>query len=450
MKLKKGYDMPLAQAPVDMTLHDSRPRFCRVFPDDYPGFPAKPAVKEGDRVECGDPLLYSRDCGQMKICSPLSGKVTAISRGERRKLLYIEVAADGPVIPSAMHLKTEPTVMEALCARGFLAQIRQRPYDIVPDPAVRPRDIFVTAIDSSPLAAGLCMAPGCDAVSAVAGLEALASLTDGKIYLSVKEDFELDGKNAAMIAGACGSENIEAVVFEGPHPVGNPGIQAANIRPVNKGEVIWTLDIRTLCRIGKYIGADLYDPRTVVAVTGSEVEAPRMALTLEGADVRSLLAGYLKDDGRHQRIISGNVLTGVKIGIDGCLHFPWRQLTVIPEGDDVDEFLGWASLSPKKMSAGRTFPLSVLTRKFTPDARVLGGRRAMILSGVYDRMVPMDIYPEYLIRAIIGKDIDQMEKLGIYEVAPEDFALAEYADPSKMPLQQIVRDGLDYLRKENS
>lgn len=450
VKLKKGYDMPLAEAPVDMTIHEIRPRVCRIYPDDYPGFAAKPMVKEGDRVDCGDALLYNRDSEDVKICSPLAGKVTAVSRGERRKLLYIEVRADEPVMPVATKRNAEAGVMEALCARGFLAQIRQRPYDIVPDPAVKPRDIFVTAVDSAPLATGLCMAPVCDAESAMAGLKALASLTEGKVYLSVKEDFELDGKDAGAITGSCGAANVEAVIFEGPHPVGNAGIQAANIRPVNKGETIWTLDIRSLCRIGKYIGAGIYDPRTVVAVAGSEVTAPCMMLTLDGAEVKPMLADDLKNDGRHQRIISGNVLTGVKIDIDGCLHFPWRQLTVIPEGDDVDEFLGWASLSPKKMSAGRTFPFSVFTRKFTPDARILGGRRAMILSGVYDRMIPMDIYPEYLLRAIIGKDIDQMEKLGIYEVAPEDFALAEYADPSKMPLQQIVREGLDYLRKENS
>ncbi len=173
-----------------------------------------------------------------------------------------------------------------------------------------------------------------------------------------------------------------------------------------------------------------------------------MVRTTEGAAVGQLIGGSIKSDGVHHRIISGNVLTGIAVGEDGFLRFPYRQITVIPEGDDVDEFMGWASMSPSKMSVSRSFPGHFLKRRFAPDARLNGGRRAMIMSGQFDKVMPMDILPEYLLKAIIGRDIDKMEQLGIYEVAPEDFALAEYVDTSKMELQKIVREGLDYLRKE--
>lgn len=178
---------------------------------------------------------------------------------------------------------------------------------------------------------------------------------------------------------------------------------------------------------------------------------PSLVTTLIGAEISALLKDNLADDGRNKRIISGNVLTGTAVPADGYLRFPYRQVTVIPEGDDVAEFMGWASFSPKKQSTSPTFPGHFLSRKlFKPDARLLGGRRAMIMSGEYDKVFPMDILPEYLIKAILAKDIDRMEQLGIYEVAPEDFALAEYADTSKLELQKIVREGLDYLRKELS
>lgn len=191
-----------------------------------------------------------------------------------------------------------------------------------------------------------------------------------------------------------------------------------------------------------------YDPKVYVAVTGSEVKTPCIISTIAGAHLSDILTGNVDNDGRTHRIISGNVLTGIPVGADGYLRYPYRQVTVIPEGDDADEFMGWASLSPSKMSESRSFLGKLLGRRFNPDARLNGGRRAMIMSGIYDDYLPMDILPEYLIKAILAKDIDNMEALGIYEIAPEDIALAEYADPSKLELQRIVRQGLDYMRSE--
>ena len=271
-----------------------------------------------------------------------------------------------------------------------------------------------------------------------AGVRLLSSLTRGKVYVSRRQ-----GQKLPDLAGA------EMVDITGPHPAGNAGTMIAAISPVNKGETVLCLDITTLARIGALALTGEVPMETIVAITGSEVSSPHLVRTTIGAEMGALLKGEIKADGWNHRIISGNVLTGYKDSIDGYLRYPYRQISVIPEGDDVAEFMGWASLSPKKMSTSPSFPGYFSGKKlFRPDARLLGGRRAMIMSGEYDKVMPMDILPEYLIKAILGRDIDRMEQLGIYEVAPEDFALAEYADTSKLELQKIVREGLDYLRKE--
>ena len=230
------------------------------------------------------------------------------------------------------------------------------------------------------------------------------------------------------------------------------GVQIAGIKPVNKGETVWTLDAATAARIGMlYSGKGIsYD--TVVAVTGPAAANPRLMETLVGVAIGELLHSEITGSVEATRIISGNVLTGVKTDLQGFLRYPYRQVTLLPEGNDADEFMGWASMNPRKFSVKRTFPafLRGLGKKYDFDARVKGGHRAMILSGEFDKVFPMDIYPEYLLKAIMARDIDRMEKLGIYEVAPEDFALPEFVDTSKEELQKTVRDGLDYLRKELS
>ena len=241
------------------------------------------------------------------------------------------------------------------------------------------------------------------------------------------------------------------VEVSGEYPASNAGIQAANIAPVNKGETIWCLDAVTLYNIGCLMTNGTVNSDTVVAVTGPEARNPCLIRTLCGAEIAPLVNGHLAGDVRNERIISGNVFTGTAVSAEpetSYLHFPYRQITLIAEGNHADEFMGWASVAPSKMSQSRTFPGHFLNRLFRPDARIHGGRRAMIMSGEYDSVLPMDILAEYLLKAIISRNIESMEKLGIYEIAPEDFAAAEYVDTSKLPLQKIVREGLDYLRKE--
>ncbi|MDE6198658.1 MAG: Na(+)-translocating NADH-quinone reductase subunit A [Muribaculaceae bacterium] len=440
LTIRKGLDIKMAGGLTDLAAVDApRSASFAVIPDDFNGFVPKPAVKEGDRVKAGAPLLFDKRDSELKLVSPVSGTVEAIVRGERRKILRVVVTpdADGASDRAVFQRgEDEASVRRLLKNSGLWAMMRQRPYDIVPNPESVPRDIFVTAIDSAPLAA--CPAAYYnDSEALEAAVAMLAMTTRGKIYVG-----RLSDSGIADIKGA------EMVDVGGPHPAGNAGVLIANIAPVNKGETVWTLDLATLWRIGRLALTGSVDFTDYVALTGSEVVKPKVWKTVIGATVGSLTGGQLAADGRHQRIISGNVLTGVTVAADGYIRYPYRQITVIPEGDDVDEFMGWASLSPRKMSESRTFPGKFFGKMFRPDARLLGGRRAFIMSGEYDRYMPMDIMPEYLLKAIIGRDIEKMEKLGIYEVAPEDFALGEYADTSKTEAQKIVREGLDYLRKE--
>lgn len=443
VSLKKGLNLNLegglrSEMPSDLPLPDS----VAIIPDDFPGFLPKLEVAEGDSVMAGTPLLHDKNDPRIKLCAPVGGKVEAVVRGQRRKIERVVIRTDS-TNPSA-HVSIAPfadgeasQIRESLMASGLWAMMRRRPYDIIPSADDRPKAVMVTAFDSAPLAPSLELMVSHREPDVEAGVRVLAKLTGAHIYIGMPS-----GTSLPDIVGA------ESVEFPRLHPAGNAGVQIANLSPVNKGESVWTLDIVTLARMGHCALTGKPDWSAEVAVTGSEVKDPKVLRTVVGAPLSALLAGELTGSDRHLRIISGNVLTGTRESLDGYLRYPYRQVTVIPEGDDADEFMGWASLSPSKMSVSPSFIGRFLKRKFAPDARINGGRRAMIMSGEYDKVFPMDILPEYLIKAILAKDIDRMEALGIYEVAPEDFALAEYVDPSKLELQKIVREGLDYMRSE--
>ncbi|MDE6042970.1 MAG: Na(+)-translocating NADH-quinone reductase subunit A [Muribaculaceae bacterium] len=437
--IKKGLDLPIAGAVTTSEVRIVPAAEVAVVPDDYPGFQPKIDVAEGDVVKMGDALMHDKRFPEVKLVSPVAGKVTAVERGERRRLLKVVVEAAGDDFKKFdLTRNTAEERIALLAESGMLALMRQRPYDVVPAPDALPRDIFVTAIFSAPLEleTGRRIVADDKALLELA-VGFLAQITPGKVYLSHRPSWTLGPVKGAVM-----------VETDGPHPAGNAGVQAANIAPVNKGETVWTLDVETLRRIGHLLRHGKVDPRATVAVCGPAVEKPYVASTIVGAPVDALLKGVTMRDSKHHRIVSGNVLSGHVVAENAYLRYPYRMITVLDEGDDVDEFMGWASMSPSKMSVSRTFPGHFLKRLFRPDARLLGGRRAMIMSGEYDSVMPMDVMPEYLLKAIIARDIENMEKLGIYEVAPEDFALAEYVDTSKIPLQHIVREGLDYLRKE--
>lgn len=463
IKIKKGLDIPVAGKASEQ-VSDCNPSLIGIVPDDFPGYKWRPVVKPGDNVIAGQPLLESKEADDIRLVSPVSGTVAEIRRGERRRILAVTVCpSDSPAdecvsfgipaqIPEKLAATTGPlriklqefrdTTRAALKNSGLWAFMRQRPFDIVPLAESEPRDIFITAFDSAPLAPDI--AADLDKSDIAKGLQVLDALTDGKVYLACRPDavseLEIVANQKAVILSVCG-----------PHPAGNCGPQIAAVSPVAKGETVWTLDIRTLARIGFLFNTDTLDFSTTLAVAGPEVNDPHLIRSVCGASAADLLRKISLKENTEQRVISGNVLTGAAISAeDGFLRFPYRQITVIEEGEHVDEFMGWASLSPKKFSVKRMLPAGLfrIRRPFRFDSRILGGHRAMILADELDSVFPFDIYAEYLLKATMVRDYDRMERLGIYEVAPEDFALPEFIDTSKEPLQKIVRDGLDSLREE--
>jgi Na+-transporting NADH:ubiquinone oxidoreductase subunit A len=440
--LKKGLDIPLTGGVDSYNVESRSSDMYAIVPDDFPGHTWKVRVKPGDQVKKSSPLLTDKATDKIAITSPVDGIVEEIRRGERRKIEAIVIN------PSSNSVNDETTftigdtkddIIDVICKSGLWVYLRQRPYDIVPNPQIAPRDIFVTAFDSAPLAPEIITQKTLNQDYLDAGIKALAKLTEGKVYLCVP------------FGSGISSASAKVVEIQGPHPAGNVGVQIANIKPINKGETVWATDAKTVIRIGELMLTGKTNFSTIVALTGPDVKHPKLIATTIGASIKSLVKDELKQENGNIRIISGNVLTGIKSAVEtDFLRFPYRQITAIDEGDSADEFMGWASLSPNKYSVKRSFPstFKFLTKKFDFDARIRGGHRAMILSGEYDKVLPMDIYSEYLIKAILANDIDRMEKLGIYEVAPEDFALPEFVDTSKLPLQQIVADGLSRLRKE--
>ncbi len=443
IKIKKGLDIPLIGAASDTITTDTGSNLFGITPDDFPGHAWRLEVAEGDEVMIGSPVLRSKACDKIYLVSPVRGKIERIARGERRKLLSVSIRRTSATPAFDTNFPAAPTydaprheIIDALCRSGLWSLMRTRPYDIVPNPDITPRDIFITAFDSAPLAPDIVTPAEHDMLES--GIKTLSRLTDGKVYLGVR------------FGSGVSCPSAEVIEIQGPHPAGNAGVQIAAVKPVNKGETVWTLDARTAVRVGRFMSGQGLDTLTTVAITGEMCSDPHLIKTTVGVSVNHLTKGLVRKDGQHVRIISGNVLTGHTVVPDmEFLRFPYRQVTMIPEGDDKEEFMGWASVDPRRYSVKRSFP--AFLRRNTPfsfDSRLKGGKRAMILSGEYDRVFPMDIYPEYLIKAIMSGNIDRMEQLGIYEVAPEDFALPEFVDTSKIPLQQIVRQGLDNLRKE--
>ena len=442
IKIKKGLRIPLLGECEETLRGTVTSEVVRICPEDFPGITPKLTVKTGESVKAGAPLFYDKTHPEMLFASPVSGVVTNIERGEKRRILYIEVKVDettdyvdfGSKKPAALSAEE---VKQSILDAGIWFLIRQRPYDVVAAPDKAPRDIFVTGFDSAPLAPSYDFILQGQEADLQAGFDALAKLTAGKVFLSISPKSSNKGLREA--------KNVVINEFEGPHPAGNVGVQINHLKPVNRGETVWTLTAPDVAIIGRLFNKGTVDLTRVVALTGSEVKQTGYWKMVIGTQLKQLFQNNVTE-GISLRYISGNPLTGQKIDAEGVLRAGHSQVTVIPEGDDVHEAFGWASLSPKRYSAGCTYP--TLKKAYRMDARLLGGPRAIIVSNEYDKVFPMDIYPEQLIKAIIAFNIDKMEALGIYEVAPEDFALCEFVDTSKLELQHIVRTGLDLLRKE--
>lgn len=456
IKLRKGLDIHLqGKAEEKLIQLKSNGKYALV-PDDFEGVTPKVVVKEGDKVKAGDALFVNKQYPEVKFASPVSGTVSAVVRGERRKVLCIKVDADAQQEFTDFGRQNVDTmdgaqVINALLEAGLFGYINQLPYAVSTNPSVQPKAIFVSALRDKPLSGDFQYEAKGQEQDFVTGIQALSKIAKTYIGLGIQPDFQTEIRKLGI------DKYAELNIFDGPCPAGNVGVQVNHVNPVNKGEVVWTVgDPTVVLFIGRLFNTGKVNLTRRVALCGSEVTSPAYVDMLVGEELSTLLSNSY-DASKSVRIINGNVLTGRPTTKEGFLGAHTSEITVIPEGDDADEVLGWILPRFNQFSVSRSYfswlqnPWFCSKKKqYALDARIKGGERHMIMSGEYDKVLPMDIYGEYLIKAIIAGDIDRQEALGIYEVSPEDFALAEFVDSSKLELQRIVREGLNILRKENS
>ena len=443
VKISKGLNINLKGAPVAEFASVAPAKHYALMPADFTRVTPKVVVKPEDSVKAGDPLFFDKENPELQFVSPVSGKVVAVNRGERRRVLNVVVESDGK-FESVVYKAKDVLSLSAdeikadLLKAGLFAFMRQRPYDVIATPTDTPRAIYVSAFDSKPLAVDFEVALKGNEADFQTGLDALSRIAPVHLGICACQ------KSTALLV----AKNVKTTIFKGPHPAGNVGVQINHTDPVNKGEIVWTIGAEEVIFIGRLFNKGVVDMTRTVALAGSEVKNPAYSKVVLGAQISNLLNGRLEDK-NELRVIDGNVLTGKKTTADGFLGAFSTEITVIPEIMGGDEMLGWAMPRFSMYSTSRSyFSWLMPKRKYTIDARIKGGERHMIMSNEYDKVFPMDIYPEYLVKAIITGNIDKMEQLGIYEVAPEDFALCEFVDSSKLELQRIVREGLDKLRAE--
>ncbi len=442
VKLKKGFDLNLVgKAPLEFIQVAAATTFA-IKPTDFPGIQRpKVLVNEGDTVKAGTPILLDKAMDQVIYASPVSGEVVEIKRGDKRKLLEIKILADATVShekSGALDLNQDRVALAGkLAASGVWPNLIQRPFGIVANPADTPKAIFVSGFDTHPLAPEVPFLLQGEERYFQAGIDALAKLTSGKVHLNV------DGSKA-IPAIFSGVKNAQVNQFSGPHPAGNVGTQIHHLDPINKGDIAWTIAPYGVVQFGKFVLEGIYDASKVIALTGSEMTQRGYVKTYTGANVSTFVGGSAQADSL--RIIAGNVLTGEKVDAQGYLGFYHNQVTVIPEGK-YEEFLGWLKPSSSKLSFHKAIGMfSFLNRgEFKVDTNTHGEERPFVVSGVFEKVMPMDILPTYLFKAIVTEDFDEMEELGLYEVIEEDVALCEFVDPSKNELQELVRHGIELL-----
>lgn len=445
IKIRKGLTINLL-GEAEKTITEINPKLCAIKPIDFTGVFPKMLIQEGDAVKAGTPLFFDKYREQILFTAPVSGTVKEVHRGEKRVLLEIVIEADGK--DEAIDFgKSDPNklsreeIVDRMLKSGAWPVIRQRPYSIIANPADVPKAIFISAFDTAPLGPDYDLIVHGSGEAFQVGIDALAKLTSGIVHLNVSADL-MPSKVFTN------SKNVQVNRFSGKHPAGNVGTQIAHIDPINKGDVVWYLRPQEVLHIGRLFLLGRVDATRVIALTGSEVKRPQYFKTKLGASLTEMIRDNLAGD--NVRFISGNPLTGRKIEKSGYIGFYDSQVSVIPEGDH-HEFFGWALPGFQKFSFSRSF-FSWLSpgKKYRLDTNYNGGERAFVMTGQFERVFGWDIYPLQLIKSILYEDIDEMERLGIYEVDEEDFALCEFIDTSKTEIQHIVRTGLDLMRKEMS
>lgn len=444
-KLSRGYDIKLLGKAQDSFLDAGQPTLYALKPTDVHGIGPIPkvTVEIGSEVLAGDPVFFDKANPGIQFCSPVSGEVVEVRRGARRAITEVVILADSTTefrkhdVPSVESASREDLV-KTMCEAGAWVLIKQRPFNVLADPDVVPRDIFISCMDTAPLAADQNKVIEGREAAFQKGLDVLARLTEGSVHLGV-------GPGAADVYTKASGVKVHS--FSGPHPAGNVGVQIHHINPINKGGTVWTLGPQDVAIIGKLFTDGVYDPERVVAVAGDELNETGYWKTRVGASIAPVVKDNVKDE--NVRYISGDVLTGTRVAQDGFLGLYDDQVTVVEEGNKVELF-GWLLPSYKRPSRSRTF-LSWLrpNKEYHVNTNNHGDERAYVMTGQYDAVVPMDILPVYLVKSIMYQDFEQMEGLGIYEVVEEDLALCEFVCTSKQPVQQILRSGLDLVRLDS-
>ena len=443
IRIKKGLDIKLIGAAEKTTKEVSLSSIYAVKPEDFHGITPKLVAKEGAEVKAGEVLFYSKSDERILFPSPVSGKVVEVIRGARRKVLAVKISADTTQeykdfgAKDAAKMSAEE-VKNHLFASGCWPFVKQRPFDVVANPNQAPKAIFVSGYASAPLAADLDFTLAGKEAELQAAITAVSKLTEGKVHVSVGAN---SNSPLANIKG------IELHKVSGPHPSGNVSTLIANIDPINKGEVVWVVTPQDLIVIGELLLTGKYNATRTVALTGSKFSNPQYVTAIAGATIADVTAGNLVND--NTRIISGNVLSGKQVKEADSLGYYDNQITAIPEGDDYELF-GWNKPVFNKVSTSRALTFSWLTpkKKYDLNTNTNGEHRAFVVTGSYENVFPLDIYPMQLLKACMYKDLDEMEALGAYEIAPEDFALTEFICVSKQPHQKIIREGLDLMREE--
>jgi len=444
IRIKKGLDIKLigeAEKAVENAIISN---FYSIRPEDFHSIIPKLVAKEGTHVKAGETLFYNKDNEAMKFVSPVSGKIMEVQRGPRRRIDAIRIEADKAqthVEHGKFDLASNAEKTKAhLLATGCWAFIKQRPYDVIAKADSTPKAIFISGYASAPLAADLDFTLAGKEAELQAAVSALSKLTEGSVHISV-------GKNSN--SPLANLQNATTHKISGPHPSGNVGTLINKVSPVNKGETVWTINAQDLVIIGELLLTGKFNSERVIALAGSSVKKPRYFKTKIGSEIATMVYDNGVERDGNDRFISGNVLSGKQVQPDGCLDYYSNVITVIPEGDDYELF-GWNKPVFNKISTSRAMTFSWLSpkKKYDLDTNTNGEHRAFVITGTYEEVFPLDIYPMQILKSCMYKDLDEMEALGMYEVAPEDFALTEFVCVSKQPHQKIIREGLDLMLKE--
>ena len=441
IKIKQGLDIKLKGA-ADKVMGTAASKTYAIRPDDFHGVFSKVTVKVGDQVKAGEVIAFDKYQDKVKFCAPVSGEIVEIIRGEKRKLLEVRILADSTIAYASLVAddSSKESVISSLCNAGLWPFIKQRPYDVIANPEETPRDIFISGFNTAPLGADMDYVLHGREAGFQKGLDALSKLTGGKVFLSVHAK-----RTASDVLK--GAKNVEMVTVDGPHPSGLAGMQINSVQPINKGERVWTVDAQAIAMMGEFFISKKAEYTKVIAVGGAQVAKPKYYRTTMGIELSALLKES-EADTNEARVINGDALTGVADAADSHLRFYNNEVSVIPEGGDSPMF-GWIAPNFNKLSMSRTmFSWLTPNKEYNLSTNTNGEERPFVITGTYEQVFPMDVYPMQLLKAIMVKDIEQMENLGIYEVIPEDFALCEFVDPSKINMQQVVREGLDLAHSE--